>query len=421
MASIQALIEQYEELVTRAEQLPEQDYATLLRASAGVPDNTEWTDGLTLDKDEVVREIQMIRDQLKLLLTTDTIPRSQKLMLVYQLNHTFGHLRDAINVNLQGTPAWTYVNQIHNIRSQFEMAGLPLIYADGSNKQSSSKVLQLATREASQFLLQKVEVDTFKRDLQTLLKQAKVDEKSIDEVKALVEQHRLDIKVRNEDVLQQQVQMTGTIEAINEAGEKCINSVHATRVNEKQSMDLIEKIKDRADLINRKSLGGAYEAQKVALGITRRNWNIAFIFSLLALAASSLFATSKAVAVSDAWTLTNVLIKVLPVSGALIWLAWHCASKAAAADKVAEDYAFKVAAAISFEGYKKEVEGDAELKKALLQKTIHTFGENPIRLYPSGKQAHSPMEELFQLTEDERKSFFKLLLDLFRKKNKLEP
>jgi hypothetical protein len=421
MASIQSLIEQFEQLVVRAEQLPDQDYAKFLRASGPVPDNTEWTEGLELNKSDVVLETKMICDQIKQVASLKTITRSQKLMLVYQLNHSFPAFRDALNTNLQGGHAWNYVTQIHAMRSQFEMVGLPLVYADSGGKQSGSKVLQLATREAAQFLLQKIELDKFEQGLQTLLKNAEANEKNIDEVSTLVEQHRLDIKISNESILHEQVQIKSTVEAINEAAESCAKSVSKARAEEKQSQELIEKIKDRADLINRKSLGGAYEAQKVALGITRRNWNIAFIFSLLALAVGSLFATSKAVAVSDAWTLTNVLIKVLPVSGALIWLAWYCASKAAAAEKVAEDYAFKVAAAISFEGYKKEVEGDAELTKALLQKTIHTFGENPIRLYPSGKQAHSPMEELLQLTEDERKSFFKLLLDLFRKKNKLEP
>ncbi len=421
MASIEGLIEQYEVLVTGAEQLPDQDYATLLRASANVPDNSDWTDGLKLGKDEVVREIRMIRDQLKLLLTIDSISRSQKLILVYNLNNSIAQMRQVLDVNLQGSNAWQYINQINTIRSQFESAGLPLVYLDSAGKQASPKALQLATREASQFLLKKIEVETSKRDLQELLQRAREDQTTIGEVRAFVEQQRQDIKVSNESISHEQVQITVTVKAINQAAEDCVGFVGQTRMNEKESLELIEKIKDRVDLMNRKSLGGAFEVQKIALAKTRLYWNLAFLASLCALGLTSGYATSQGGNVSDTWALVNVLIKALPVSGALIWLAWHCASKAASVEKVAEDYAFKVAAAISFEGYKKEVEGDAELTKALLQKTIHTFGENPIRLYPTGKQAHSPIEELLQLTEDDRKSFVKLLLDLFRKKNKLDP
>lgn len=82
----------------------------------------------------------------------------------------------------------------------------------------------------------------------------------------------------------------------------------------------------------------------------------------------------------------------------IVWATWFAARQYANVNKIAEDYAFKTTSAMSFVGYKKEVEHDTEMKRELLRTAINNFGENPTRLL-NKKECVSPAQELFQAFE----------------------
>jgi hypothetical protein len=63
--------------------------------------------------------------------------------------------------------------------------------------------------------------------------------------------------------------------------------------------------------------------------------------------------------------------------------------------RIREDYSYKYACAMSFDGFKKNAEAvDKDLEKLLLNSSIDMISQNPIRLYGSKDNHASPFHEL---------------------------
>lgn len=89
-----------------------------------------------------------------------------------------------------------------------------------------------------------------------------------------------------------------------------------------------------------------------------------------------------------------------PVVGALIWLAMHASRESALAKRLEEDYAYKSAAASSFQGFQKQMSeigasagANTPLAKLCVD-TLTTIGNPPGRIYDKHRLAVSPTEHL---------------------------
>lgn len=89
-----------------------------------------------------------------------------------------------------------------------------------------------------------------------------------------------------------------------------------------------------------------------------------------------------------------------PVAGALIWLAMHASRESALAKRLEEDYAYKSAAASSFQGFQKQMSevgasaGENTPLKKLCEDTLTTIGNPPGRIYDKHRLTVSPTEHL---------------------------
>ena len=96
----------------------------------------------------------------------------------------------------------------------------------------------------------------------------------------------------------------------------------------------------------------------------------------------------------------------LALTAPLIWLGWFSAKQYGYTSRVREDYFYKEASAMSFEGYKreaKEVAVDGEMLKKLLEQAIKNLGDNPIRIYDGQENHGSPFQEFFEkIVKDEK-------------------
>ena len=79
--------------------------------------------------------------------------------------------------------------------------------------------------------------------------------------------------------------------------------------------------------------------------------------------------------------LLAALLYRLPVVAPVVWLAWFAAKQYGYASRLSEDYAYKAASAMAFEGYKRESTDDAT-KLKLLETAINNFGDNPMTFPP---------------------------------------
>jgi hypothetical protein len=105
----------------------------------------------------------------------------------------------------------------------------------------------------------------------------------------------------------------------------------------------------------------------------------------------------------------DLLIR-LPLSAPAIWLGWFSAKQYGFNLRLKEDYSYKAAAAMAFEGYKREIpDSDVEMQKKLLETAIKHLGENPIRIFEGQNNHASPAHEFFERSLKDEK-----LLDLLK-------
>lgn len=83
---------------------------------------------------------------------------------------------------------------------------------------------------------------------------------------------------------------------------------------------------------------------------------------------------------------------LLPLISTAIFYLWYAIKQRGIYRNLAEDYAFKQAAAMSFYGYRTEMGDDFETLKYLRQVAIENFGMNPLRLLQKDEPA-SPLHD----------------------------
>lgn len=118
-------------------------------------------------------------------------------------------------------------------------------------------------------------------------------------------------------------------------------------------------------------LASAFNTRRERFRVPQRNWQFIFVFSVLALLGVAaleflLLPTSEGPLTWDRLMLS--FLHRLPFALPFIWLAIHASHRAALAQRVEEDYAFKETVSRSFEGYRREMaelEGRAAQGSAL--------------------------------------------------------
>jgi len=150
-------------------------------------------------------------------------------------------------------------------------------------------------------------------------------------------------------------------------------------------------------------LASAFNQRRKHFKWPQRVWQTVFVLSLLLLLVIaglefSLFSKDVGALTWDRLGLS--LLHRLPVALPLIWLAIHSGHKAALAQRVEEDYAFKETVSRSFEGYRREMaelEGKAAPNSALTRLCAGVLGvitNPPGRIYEKHPLNNTPLSAL---------------------------
>jgi hypothetical protein len=150
-------------------------------------------------------------------------------------------------------------------------------------------------------------------------------------------------------------------------------------------------------------LASAFNQRRAHFKWPQRVWQGVFVLSLLALLVIaglefSLFSKIDGTLTWDRLGLS--LLHRLPFAIPLIWLAIHSGHKAALAQRVEEDYAFKETVSRSFEGYRREMaelEGKAAPNSALTRLCAGVLGvitNPPGRIYEKHPLNNTPLSAL---------------------------
>lgn len=91
----------------------------------------------------------------------------------------------------------------------------------------------------------------------------------------------------------------------------------------------------------------------------------------------------------------NQLYFKIPVIASAVWLGWFCSKQYGFTTRIREDYAYKYAISLAFEGYKNETrEIDEDLLQKLVQLTIINISKSPVNIFDTKSNHGSPYNEM---------------------------
>jgi F0F1-type ATP synthase membrane subunit b/b' len=168
-----------------------------------------------------------------------------------------------------------------------------------------------------------------------------------------------------------------------------------------------EKLRKALADITRQALSDSFAAKAHSLGWERRGWMGGFLIAIawlgwVAFHVAALPPSGGPSTGAISPSLWTNLLRAIPFVLPGVWLGWLSAKNAGLTARVQQDYAYKVATALAFQGYKNEVEAlkDEALAKQLMEIAIRNFGENPIRIYEGRTEEGHPLEQLKSIFKD---------------------
>lgn len=173
-----------------------------------------------------------------------------------------------------------------------------------------------------------------------------------------------------------------------EAQQKLLDN-HSSIAKEQQ--EEIQKIIEDA---NRASMAGSFKKRKEELDNPIRNSEYVMNGTLLLIAGISFYLLIDSGIGTNEFDYIKFFSRFTVVAP-LIWIAWSSAKKLGHLVRIREDYAYKYASAMAYEGYRKQAEEiNEDLLLRLLQVSIEHMGSNPIRLFDSKTNHASPFHEM---------------------------
>lgn len=161
---------------------------------------------------------------------------------------------------------------------------------------------------------------------------------------------------------------------------------------------------------NRVGMAGAFIDRRDKYDEPINNWNRIFVGSIVILILMAIWVVAPYLS-SGNWK--DILIR-LPLTAPAVWLAWFASKQFGYMSRLKEDYAYKAAAAMAFEGYKKEAkEAGEDMETKLLETAIGHLNENPIRIYDTKNHHNSPLSELLE-EKLKSKDFGSQLIELIK-------
>ncbi|WP_139737679.1 hypothetical protein [Aeromonas caviae] len=167
-----------------------------------------------------------------------------------------------------------------------------------------------------------------------------------------------------------------------------IHELHAEIESKKHNIEQIialaqSSLKSANSALKASSQAGmaaAFQSRHDELYSPMRTWMVFFILSLVGLIIIGvvLIKSEYSSDISSVLKFSAKLVIAFP----LIWGAWFSAKQYSHTSQLREDYAYKVAVAMTYHGYKDETAAvNTEMSGRLLDNIIAQFSDNPVRLY----------------------------------------
>lgn len=161
--------------------------------------------------------------------------------------------------------------------------------------------------------------------------------------------------------------------------------------NEKQQ----QAISKTLEAASKYGMAASFKERKDELKVPMLLWSAVFIMAIIALFVTGAVYIVPQIKAGEIPKPTDVIVKLTLISP-LIWLGWMAAKQYGYIARIREDYSFKFASALAFEGYKKEaLSVDPALLRDLLNVATSNMALNPLRIYSHDDNDASPVHDAF--------------------------
>lgn len=209
-----------------------------------------------------------------------------------------------------------------------------------------------------------------------------------------------EIQTIKDDIINKQGDITKIKKEVEQTQEKCeSNKIDIEGLIEtlQEQLDLNqthqENIKSTIEDVSRLGMAGSFKKRKDELKWAQWIWAILTIMSLITLIGISCWIMKPLISNGDA-ELNSLFFKI-PMFASAVWLGWFCSRQYGFNTRIREDYAYKYAISMAFEGYKNEAkEINPELLEKLIELTILNAARSPERIFNSKTNHGSPYNEI---------------------------
>lgn len=284
-----------------------------------------------------------------------------------------------------------------------------------------SKELESAKEAANEFASAKASIEDSLKTITDLTDECET-------LRTNARKHAGDIGSAHEEVLSWKEEIEKTNEASNRANEaisKNRTSIESqkTQIDDtvlrsnqllkeietenEQSKRLLDEAKETLGNTNRVSMAASFKERKRQLTPSLFIWGGLFVVTVLGLAycANYLFANA-----TGAFNWSQFLLRIAVMSP-LVWLGWYSARQYGFTIRLKEDYAYKYAVSVAYEGFKKAVgETDEKLQELLLELSMFNMANSPMRVFTQKNNGVKglPLEEALEAIQDQFKSLKKI-------------
>ncbi|MCW0506939.1 hypothetical protein [Aeromonas piscicola] len=254
----------------------------------------------------------------------------------------------------------------------------------------------------------KEKIDEVKNDLLVFLDTARGNIDDISSFRAVsesncdsIEKHENEARSKKEFLIESAEKLNNLIlksqnlKSESDSMLKSINSLSGQLEEQiKLNSEKQREIQDTLGNANRVGMAGSFKIRKEELSKPILMWGIIFAAAILSIFSVAVYFIAPVLKSGGDIAYWSVLTKML-LATPFVWLAWMSAKQYGYLSRISEDYAYKYASAMAFEGYKKHaVEVDDGLLHELLSISIANLSQNPIRLFQSKDNHASPINEL---------------------------
>lgn len=171
-------------------------------------------------------------------------------------------------------------------------------------------------------------------------------------------------------------------------------TLSAARATKDQNEQHQRAIADTLRLASKYGMAASFKERKEELVWPLLFWSAIFAGSIIGLCWVAIEYIVPHIQSKNLPTLPEILVKLSLISP-LVWLGWMAAKQYGYTSRIREDYSFKYASALAFEGYKKEAaEIDQTVLKELLRVATLNMTLNPLRIFANDSNQASPLHEL---------------------------